>query len=63
MKHRYNYSKELPKEMFEDIRELCLCCAKSIAVISNRYNEDPRLICKLFIELFTRISEDVDKAR
>lgn len=49
-------------KMFEDIRELCICCAKSVVVISKRYNEDPRLISKLFMEVYTKINDELDKS-
>ena len=54
--------KDFDDKMFEDIRELCICCAKSVVVISKRYNEDPRLVSKLFIEVYTKINDDLDKS-
>lgn len=47
--------------LFTDIRELCICCARGIVVIANRYNENPRLVSKLFIKLFQEINDQVDK--
>ena len=49
-------------KMFEDIRELCICCAKSVVVISKRYDEDPRLVSKLFIEIYKEINDAVENA-
>jgi len=55
-------NKDFNDKMFEDIRELCICCAKSVVVISKRYNEDPRLVSKLFIEVYTKINDELDKS-
>lgn len=55
--------KECNGEMFEDIRELCVCCAKSIVVIAKRHNQDPRLVSKLFIEIYKKINDEVDNAK
>lgn len=48
-------------ELFEDIRELCVCCAKGIVIISQRHNENPRLVSKLFLEVFKEIVAKMDK--
>lgn len=48
-------------QMFKDIRELCICSAKAVSVISGRYKEDPRLISKLFIEVYQKINDDLEK--
>ena len=55
--------KPFNNQMFEDIRELCCCSAKAIAIISQRYDEDPRLVNRLFIEVYQKISDDVDNTR
>ena len=57
----YNYNPEPDPQMFKDIQELCTCSAKAVIVIGKRYNEDPRLISKLFIELYQKINEELDK--
>lgn len=59
---RNNVEKDYTSAMFNDIRELCTLCAKSVVIISKRYNEDPRLISKLFIEVYTKINEELDKS-
>ena len=55
-------SKKKEAAMFDDIRELCICCAKAVVVISNRYKEDPRLISKLFIEVYQKINSDLENS-
>ena len=55
--------KPFNEQMFTDIRELCCCSAKAVTVISERYNEDPRLVNRLFIEVYQKISDDIDKTR
>lgn len=51
----------LNPNLFEDIRELCICCAQGIAVISKRYNEDPRVVSKFFLKVFREILDRIDK--
>ena len=53
---------DFDNRMFNDIRELCVCCAKSVVVIAKRYNEDPRLVSKLFIEVYKKINDDAENA-
>lgn len=48
-------------KLFEDIRELCIYCAKGIVIISQRHNENPRLVSKLFLEVFKEIVDRVEK--
>lgn len=55
--------KDFNGQMFEDIRDLCICCAKSVVVISQRYNEDPRLVSKLFLEAYKEINDAVENAK
>lgn len=57
---QYNYNPNPDPQMFGDIRELCSCTAKAVAVIGKRYNEDPRLINKLFIQLYQQVDEEVN---
>lgn len=52
---------KLNPDLFEDIRELCICCAQGIVVISKRYNENPQLVSKFFLEVFKEILDRVDK--
>jgi len=59
---RRNRNNDLDDRMFDDIRELCVCCAKAVVVIAKRYNEDPRLVSKLFIEVYNKINDDVENA-
>lgn len=47
--------------LFEDIRELCVYCAKGIVIVSQRHNENPRLVSKLFLEVFKEIIAKMDK--
>lgn len=48
-------------KLFEDIRELCVCCAKGIVVISERHKENPKLVSKLFVEVFQTILREMEK--
>lgn len=57
------FKKEFDDRMFEDIRELCICCAKSVVIIAKRYNEDPRLVSKLFLEVYKEINDAVENAK
>ena len=57
--HKYNNNPDNP-ELFEDIRELCIYCAKGIVIISQRHNENPRLVSRLFITVFNKIVDMVD---
>lgn len=50
-------------QFFEDIRELCILCAKGVVTIANRYNFNPRHVSKLFIELYTKIDGMVDNSK
>jgi len=50
-------------QMFEDIRELCICCAKSVTIIAGRYNEDPRLVNKLYMEVYKTISDMLEESK
>lgn len=59
----YNYNPEPDPQMFKDIQELCICCAKSVVVISQRYNEDPRLVSKLFIDVYKEINDAVENVK
>ena len=52
---------EFDSNMFEDIKNLCVCCAQSVVVISQRYNEDPRMISKLFLEVYQKIDSELDQ--
>lgn len=56
----YNYNSNNPA-LFEDVRQLCICNAKAISELSKKHNEDPRLITKLFLEIFKLILNNVDK--
>ena len=58
MKNQSNFD----DKMFDDIRELCICCAKSVVVISQRYNEDPRLVSQLFMDAYQRINDALEKS-
>lgn len=55
--------KEENGPMFDDIRELCICCAKSIIVIANRHKQNPRLVSKLFIEVYKKINDDLENGK
>lgn len=50
-------------QFFDDIRELCILCAKGVVTIANRYNFNPRDVSKLFIELYTRINDEVENSK
>lgn len=50
-------------QFFDDIRELCILCAKGVVTIANRYNFNPRDVSKLFIELYTKIDGMVDSSK
>ena len=47
-------------QFYEDIRELCKLCAKGVITIAQRYNFNPRDVSKLFIQLYTKINEQVE---
>ena len=49
------------RELFEDIQELCTCCARSVVVISQKHYEDPRLVSQLFLEAYQKINDDLNK--
>ena len=49
-------------QMFQDIRELCICSAKAVSVIAKRYNEDPRLVSRLFIDVYQKINDALEKS-
>lgn len=48
-------------ELFEDIKELCIYCAKGIAMLSKKHNVSPQLISKLFVEVFQVILQEMEK--
>jgi hypothetical protein len=48
-------------ELFADVRELCVYCAKGIAMLSKKHNTSPQLICKLFIKVFQVILGEMEK--
>ena len=58
MKNQSNFD----NKMFEDIRELCICSAKAVVVIAKRYNEDPRLVSRLFIDAYQKINDEIEKS-
>ena len=53
---------DFDNQMFQDIKELCLCSAKAVIVIAKRYNEDPRLVSRLFIDVYQKINAEVEKS-
>ena len=53
-------STDIDPKMLDDIRELCVCCAKAVVVISHRYNEDPRLVSELFHQAYRKINDDIN---
>lgn len=59
----YNYNPNPDSQMYEDIRELCICSAKAVTVIAGRYNEDPRLVSKLYIEVYKTINDMLEKSK
>lgn len=46
--------------MFEQVRELCVLCAKGIVKISDDTGINPKLIAKFFIEVFQKIIGDME---
>ena len=60
---KFKKDENFDNRMFDDIRELCICCAKSVVVISQRYNENPRLISKLFLEVYKKINDDLENGK
>jgi len=61
--NKFKKDENFDNRMFEDIRELCICCAKSVVVISQRYNQNPRLISKLFLEVYKKINDDLENSK
>ena len=57
------FKKEFDDNLLEDIQELCTCCAKSVVVIAKRYNEDPIVVNKLFLEVYKEINDAVENAK
>ena len=55
--------KETNGPLLNDIQELCTCCAKSIVVISERYNINPRFVAQLFLDLFNKVNDDLRKTQ
>ena len=49
-------------QFFADVRELCVLCAKGVVTIANRYDFNPKDVSKLFIELYTKINDDVENS-
>ena len=49
-------------QLVEDVKELCVCCARGIVLLAERYRMNPKIIAKLFIEVFQQIIEEMDKA-
>ena len=47
-------------QFFEDIKELCVLCAKGVVTIAERHHYNPKDVSKLFIELYTKIQNDVE---
>lgn len=47
-------------DLFNDVKELCMCCAKGIVAISNKHKENPKLVSRLFIDVFTKIVEQLE---
>lgn len=54
---------EFDSRMFDDIRELCSCCAKSVVVISEKYAEDPRLVSELFLEAYKLVQKGLEESK
>lgn len=54
---------EFDSRMFDDIRELCTCCVKSVVLISEQYKEDPRLVSELFLEAYKKIHADSENMK
>ena len=52
-----------PREsaMFNQIKELCLLCAKGIVKISDATGYPPQLVAKFFVEIFQEILQNMDK--
>jgi hypothetical protein len=53
---------KLNDAFFQDIRELCICCAQGVVVIAKRYNYNPADVSKLFLEVYTKINNDVENS-
>lgn len=49
------------KELFNDIRDLCVYSAKGIAFISKKHDVSPQMISKLYVEVFQKIIEEIEK--
>lgn len=49
-------------QFFADVRELCVLCAKGVVTIAQRYDFNPKDVSKLFIELYTKINDDVENS-
>lgn len=52
----------IDSKLVDDVRELCICCAKGIVLLSDRYKIHPEVIAKVFIEVFQKILDDMHRA-
>lgn len=51
--------KDINGPLFNDIQELCNCCANSIVVISNKHNMNPRFVTQLFLAIFNKVNDNL----
>ena len=52
----------MDSKLVEDVKELCICCAKGIVLLSDRYKIHPEVIAKVFIEVFQKILDDMNRS-
>ena len=57
-----NNIEKLNDEFVQDIRELCIFCAKGVVVISKKHNLNPEYVSKMFIEVYNKIQSDVENS-
>lgn len=47
--------------LFDKVHELCILCAKGIAMIAGDTHTHPKLVAKLFMEVFQTVLDKMDE--
>ena len=61
MSARARHMDEAESRMFDQIRELCVLCAKGISKISKDTGIHPELVAKMFIKTFQHIVDEMEE--